>query len=377
MKHLVLFVVMTVTINQVFAQISLGGWRFRNDDGTEISASYMAVQNQAPVIAVDTNGLIRLRIELYNADTVSNVNLLNGVLQDSGLFSAGKWVDILSSTVSVNPFLLAGSSPNVTDGELTTTQLITEGYTYQPGKMIVSSDSLSTDTINAGFETQYEWVLKRNITLLPGNTYYFRFSPSVYTSYIPLPSLQTATVLGVNLVNFTATPQGKLVELQWVTASEQDNDHFTVQRSADALTWQPLETVAGNGTATEQHTYTAYDDNPLAGINYYRLAQYDHDGQVTFSGIKSVNLLGTPNAVVYPNPAPASAGININLSNYVGKISATLTSMDGTVIHNEVIEAGVQTATYMLNLVNKPSAGVYILHLKGQNIDKAIKVVIQ
>jgi hypothetical protein len=51
--------------------------------------------------------------------------------------------------------------------------------------------------------------------------------------------------------------------------------------------------------------------------------------------------------------------------------------MDGTVIHNEVIEAGVQTATYMLNLVNKPSAGVYILHLKGQNIDKAIKVVIQ
>ena len=369
---------MSIAVIPLCAQITQGSWRFRNDDGTEITASYMASQNQTPVIKVDTNGLIRLRIELYNPDSVNYVDLKNGVLQDSGLFSAGQWVTIPSGAVGLNPFLLAGSSPNVTDGELTTTQLVKEGYIYQPGKVIVSTDSLSADTVQAAFETEYEWVLKRNVTLLPSTTYYFRFSPSVPTSFIPLPSLQTdASLLGVNLINFTATPVGKVVELQWTTATEQNNDHFTVQRSVNAVAWQPLTTVPGNGTTGLRHTYTATDGNPLTGLNYYRLAQYDHDGRVTYSGIKSVNTLGTANAFVYPNPAPASGGINISLSNYIGKVTAVLSAMNGTIIHNEVIEADTQSGNYTLHFTNKPPAGVYVLHLKGQNIDKAIKVVIQ
>jgi hypothetical protein len=103
------------------------------------------------------------------------------------------------------------------------------------------------------------------------------------------------TALPIELLYFNATPNQKVVDLTWATASELNNDFFTVELSIDGLTWETVLTVAGAGTTNQRTDYNNVDTRPLAGLSYYRLKQTDFDGQFTYSDIKSV-FMNTENA---------------------------------------------------------------------------------
>lgn len=70
--------------------------------------------------------------------------------------------------------------------------------------------------------------------------------------------------------------------------SETNNDHFTVERSADAMCFEPIGFLAGAGTTSSRNEYSFMDDEPLEGISYYRLKQTDYDGTMTWSDIVAV-----------------------------------------------------------------------------------------
>lgn len=99
-----------------------------------------------------------------------------------------------------------------------------------------------------------------------------------------------ATVLPVDLLSFSAMPvNNKSVDLRWATSSETNNDFFTVERSVNGDPFQPVAHVNGSGTTTQQHYYGLYDNEPGAGINYYRLSQTDYNGNNTICSIRAVN----------------------------------------------------------------------------------------
>src|SRR6185437_13532998 len=100
------------------------------------------------------------------------------------------------------------------------------------------------------------------------------------------PALCTV-VLPIDLLNFSCQPSTKGLELTWSTASETNNKIFTIERSKDGVTFQPIATVPGAGNSTTTHNYTYTDESPFNGINYYRLSQTDFDGQTTTYNITS------------------------------------------------------------------------------------------
>lgn len=108
-------------------------------------------------------------------------------------------------------------------------------------------------------------------------------------------------VLPVSFVAFTATSVGKLVQLDWKTSAETDNDFFEVQRSADAITWKNLGNVAGSGFAEATTTYRFTDAEASGNEVYYRLRQVDYDGTFTFSPIVRV-VLERGEFSAFPNP---------------------------------------------------------------------------
>lgn len=89
---------------------------------------------------------------------------------------------------------------------------------------------------------------------------------------------------------FVANPAGKEVKLEWATASEQDNDHFTVERSPNGIDFSPILRVAGAGTSSGTLNYLDYDPWPLSGVSYYRLRQTDYDGTSTLSDVVAVRM---------------------------------------------------------------------------------------
>ena len=115
-----------------------------------------------------------------------------------------------------------------------------------------------------------------------------------------------AVTLPIELIDFSAERANADVLLDWATASEINNDYFTLERSSDAINFEPIGTVVGAGNSNVQLNYNYID--PVGEANriiYYRLKQTDFDGAFTYSRIRAVDLgaITPTDWVIYPNPA--------------------------------------------------------------------------
>jgi hypothetical protein len=114
----------------------------------------------------------------------------------------------------------------------------------------------------------------------------------------------TTTPLPIQLVSFDAKLNKSQVDINWETASEVNNDYFTIQRSENGIQWIDLEKINGAGNSTTIINYFTIDKNPLIGTSYYRLQQTDFDGHKSYSEIKVVNYtIETSKVILYPNPS--------------------------------------------------------------------------
>lgn len=86
------------------------------------------------------------------------------------------------------------------------------------------------------------------------------------------------TALPIELLDFTATVDRGIVDINWSTASQVNNNYFTIERSQDGYMWENLEEIKGAGNSTSTLTYNTKDPKPYLGTSYYRLSQTDYDG---------------------------------------------------------------------------------------------------
>ncbi|MEX2483201.1 MAG: T9SS type A sorting domain-containing protein [Brumimicrobium sp.] len=94
--------------------------------------------------------------------------------------------------------------------------------------------------------------------------------------------------LPVELIKFNAECNTGYVGLEWQTASESNASHFNLEKSVDGVTWDVIKTVEAQGNSTDLTTYDARDLNPSNSIAYYRLVQYDFNGDFTVFDAQSV-----------------------------------------------------------------------------------------
>lgn len=136
-----------------------------------------------------------------------------------------------------------------------------------------------------------------------------QFSPYVLSSSTnPLP---------IELLSFNAKCNNNDVTINWSTASETNNEYFTIERSNDGVTWVTLTTLPGAGNSNTTLYYSYTDNNPLPGTSYYRLKQTDFSGQsVAFDPVtvscSEINSENTGITLIYPNPAVNEVFVNIN-----------------------------------------------------------------
>ena len=108
--------------------------------------------------------------------------------------------------------------------------------------------------------------------------------------------------LPITLLDFHATNRERDVQLNWSTASEINNDFFTVERSADGDNWKELGQIPGAGNSTSVNEYRLSDNQPLNGISYYRLKQTDYDGQYAYFDPIALHR-NDRKVTIYPVPA--------------------------------------------------------------------------
>lgn len=94
--------------------------------------------------------------------------------------------------------------------------------------------------------------------------------------------------LPIELLYFKASDHSDHVLLSWATASETNNDYFTLERSADMQQITVIGYKQGAGNSTKTLSYQFIDFHPLDEISYYRLKQTDFDGSFDYSAWVSV-----------------------------------------------------------------------------------------
>lgn len=118
-----------------------------------------------------------------------------------------------------------------------------------------------------------------------------------------------STALPIELIEFSGNLNNlQQVELRWATASEKDNDFFTIERSSNGRDFYNIATIPGAGDHVGRLDYSYLDPSPLHGFNYYRLKQTDYDGSFSHSEVIRFNVIRDVFDVdlqVYPNPLKA------------------------------------------------------------------------
>lgn len=111
------------------------------------------------------------------------------------------------------------------------------------------------------------------------------------------------TPLPIELTDFRADLVEDFVNVSWTTETEINNDYFLIERTTDGINYETVGTMEGAGNSVSQLNYSLIDQNPIVGLSYYRLTQFDYDGSSSKSDLKSVYY--NPSDIelkLFPNP---------------------------------------------------------------------------
>ncbi|MBK8499027.1 MAG: T9SS type A sorting domain-containing protein [Flavobacteriales bacterium] len=233
-------------------------------------------------------------------------------------------------------------------------------FTYRDSEWNSGTNTIGEGLLQAQRFNGSVWSQPPNGTV---NTLTNTVTTSLTNNYVIVWALvQSSTPLPVELLWFDAQPMDEEVLCSWSTATELNNDYFTVERSADGLSFIDIGEVGGAGASQMTHDYAFADKQPLGGLSYYRLRQTDLDGAESWSDVVAV-WRDAPSAelAVYPNPCTdrlfiggsVPAGEHVLILDATGRVVIDAASSAGTSIDVSALPAG----SYVVRTSNTSGSG--------------------
>lgn len=171
-------------------------------------------------------------------------------------------------------------------------------------------------------------------------------TPGKVTIYGP------SVVLPVSYISFGVEPDNGVNTLRWITATEINNDYFSVEVSTDGTLYSSIGKVMSKEQSNVYNEYNYAHKSDQNGRLYYRLQQVDLNGQYEYSDVVSIYMNQNKEISLFPNPTSGVVNFNetqfgISVYNNMGK---------------ELLNINEQNTTY--DLSSLPS-GVYFIRTKG------------
>jgi hypothetical protein len=178
-----------------------------------------------------------------------------------------------ANTTTVNFSMIITSNCSGGNVSALTWTLSTSACTSNFATGTLSNMSASGLTPGQGYVLCYQYTI-------PATCHHSSLYP-YFVGAVPLP---------IELINFKAKPLGRRVNLTWSTASEENNDFFTIERTRDGSIYEVIGTVKGAGTSHKVLNYSFIDPAPYTGTSYYRLRQTDFNKQYKYTDLRSVTV---------------------------------------------------------------------------------------
>jgi hypothetical protein len=138
------------------------------------------------------------------------------------------------------------------------------------------------------------------------------------------------SALPIELVKFTGSCKNNIKTFEWTTASETNNDFFTVEKSRNGNEFLEMGKIKGQGNSTAPVNYKASFAGENAEYKYHRLVQTDFNRSESYSSVITVQCDTKYNndVTLYPNPTDKTTSIKFN-SPVDGQVQYVITDVFG------------------------------------------------
>ena len=193
-----------------------------------------------------------------------------------------------------------------------------------------------------------------------------------------LTSILCFTVLPIELLSFDGENKGAVNILKWQTASENNNDYFTIERDRGQGTneWEAIGKVTGATNSNVERNYSFIDEKPFSRISFYRLKPVDYDGKFTYSQTISITTNDKRQTIkIYP--VPSNKELNYEFySEGNSLINISVIDLLGNIVTQEHTKSKQGINKSKLN-INNLSQGMYFLKIENGTKQSQIKFIKQ
>ena len=202
----------------------------------------------------------------------------------------------------------------------------------------------------------------------------FSRAPTFKNLYDWMISYSRNLALPIKLSNFNAYIKDDKTTVDWLSSSEVNTKEFIIQRAGSNLKFGDVGSLPASGTSSSNKSYRWIDNQPLKGINYYRLVLVNKDNTKEFFEIKKVfNKAQGDRIVIAPNPVERELNIYLTIDR-AQKLDCILTDVQGRILQRQsnTYQPGLQQVHF--SMANMP-AGTYMVELKGDGFSEVRKVI--
>lgn len=198
-------------------------------------------------------------------------------------------------------------------------------------------------------------------------------------TFISQPMTINPTPLPITLLNFS----GKAYDntnalLNWATATEINNDYFTISKSRDGSNFTVFEKIKSKGESNYTQYYSLLDTDPYQGLSYYKLSQTDFDGNTTDIKVIDVEITKSTlknKIITWPNPFSDYIKLKVP-DGYEGEVKLVIFDMLGKIMNEKNIEVGASQSEIKITSLDNIPKGNYIIKLyRGGVVSDAINVI--
>jgi hypothetical protein len=185
-----------------------------------------------------------------------------------------------------------------------------------------------------------------------------------------------ANPLPVELLSFSGECIDNNHLISWKTASEHNSESFELQASVDGLNWNVINSQPAAGNSQSLLNYQFIHKNVGRQNYYYRLGQFDFNGDSKTYGPVFVSCdSDAPILLTYPNPSEDEFNLVVKDDSFVGNVSIIITDTKGSLIAKRSIE--MLSGTNLIRIEEPLASGVYYLQLQnGSKKSKLLKHVV-
>ena len=205
--------------------------------------------------------------------------------------------------------------------------------------------------------TNLDFSINNDLASIAADRFYIFLRPSIPAGPLSVTFLSMAAMINTD----------KTTTINWKVAIEVNLEHYQTEKGSSPFNFTQfgnniLPTGGGNAAS-----YLQTDNNPMKGINYYRIKATSTNGQIHYSNIVKVDFVEKNNSItIYPNPARGN-NINLRFNEMAGKYQYQIINTVGQIMTSENIQ--VAKAVVEKNIIFNTilPSGIYRILLTNEN----------